>query len=712
MNLIAKIILAVAGTLITLLVIAAISLTTLVDPNDYKQEISSAVYDATGRELTFNGDISLTFFPWFGVSLGEVSMNNPKGFPDEAFASVTQAKASVKVLPLFFRKIEFSDVVLNGLTLNLIENKKGVNNWTFAPPKSAPDKTKHHGSIIKSPKPKATQTESMALAALLIESLSVTDTNITYENQRKEQKYSIKDLSLASSAFRAGESFTLNVNGIAVAQKPAIESPFTMTLEATPSEDLSTVDVTNIDITLEPKGKDVPGEQASIHARTALTAQLKDQSITVHKGELSAYNTVVNLTGNVAYSNELDVTGHLNLHADYRKIAKALGISSPQPANNNSELILSMQLKLIPDNIALNDIQGSLEGHPLNGDFQYYFGNKPQLRLRLNAEHLNLDPYIALGKLFKERTEASDDTTKSKTSATSPRIKARSTNVELKAEQNIAKAVAPKTLAKLNANVDITINKLLVNDLTISNIKALGKGKDGVITINPLQFRVFEGDVASTLKTDLRGALPVSSITLTTDKMNLANITKTFTGTEYASGKLFVNASLSAYGTTQETVSSTLNGKATFNATDGTLTGLKILPPGTLELLEGSLQKKVKSSLTAQPYQVIRGTLFAKNGRISNNDFIMKATELNANGSGFANLASDSIHYKADLKFDNVPVIPVVISGKLSKPNYKVDMKRFLGSSVEDIAKTLLNKENKDENPLKQLEKGLKNLFK
>jgi len=90
----------------------------------------------------------------------------------------------------------------------------------------------------------------------------------------------------------------------------------------------------------------------------------------------------------------------------------------------------------------------------------------------------------------------------------------------------------------------------------------------------------------------------------------------------------------------------------------------------------------------------------------------MNAAEMDAKGSGFANLASDSIHYKADVKVDNVPVIPVVITGKLSNPQYGIDMKRFIGSSVEDITKSLIDKDNKDESPLKQLEKGLKNLFK
>lgn len=716
MNSIAKIVLAVAGALVALLVIAAVSLTTLVDPNDYKQEITSAVYDATGRDISFKGDISLTFFPWFGISLGEVSMTNPEGFPTETFASVAQAKASVKVLPLFYRKLEFSDVILKGVTLNLIENKAGKNNWTFKPPKEAEHKPKRRGSIIESPEPKATQTESIALAALLVESLSISDTNITYENLREGKKYSVADLTLNTSAFRAGKPFSLNVSGLATSQKPAVESPFQITIEATPSEDLQVIDVTNLHVVLEPKGEEIPGKQASIHLRSALTAHLNDRFVVVHGSELATYNTTLNLTGEVAYASELDVKGNMKLRTDYREVAKALGFSAPQPENDNSELQLSMQLKLIPDTIALSDIQGSLSGHPLDGDFLYNFGNTPQLRLRLAAEHINLDPYLALAELVTKNDKQTGKKKpakkkKQKQSASSP-IKGRTTNVERNAEQNLAKAFAPETLSKLNATVDIAIKKMVVKNIPITDIKMVGEGKSGVVTVYPLRFRVFEGDVNSTLKTDLRGTLPISSLKLTTDKMNLANITTTLTGTEYATGALFIDGSFSAYGMSKETVSRTLNGKATFNATKGTLQGLNLLPKGSLELFTGGARKTIESSLTAQPYDVIRGTLLAKNGRISNNDFIMQAAEMNAKGSGFANLASDSVHYKAEFKFDNVPPIPVVVSGKLSKPKYAVDMKRFLGSSIEDVTKSLLDKDSEEKNPLKRLEKGIRDLFK
>lgn len=765
---IVKIILGVLGTLVVLLVIAAISLTTLVDPNDYKEEINTAVYDATGRNLDFKGDMSLTFFPWFGISIGEVSMENPEEFGGGTFASIASAKASVKVLPLFYQKIEFSDFVLDGLTLHFIKNKKGAENWKFTPPQKEIVKPKRRGSIVESaPRKQNNATipdDSTALAALFIESLSVTNTTVTYDDQRAGTSYAVKDVSLKSSALRAGEKFTLNIQGMAESQQPAIQSPFQVTIEATPAENFSQIDVTKTNIVLEPKGESIPSGQATIQQDSSFTVNVKNKSVSIHKAELTAYTATLSMTGELNYAKNLDFRGNLNMNADYRQVAKNMGISPPEPANNNSELILSMQLEVVPDSVALNDIQGSLSGSPLNGDFQYYFGDKPELNVRLFAEHIELDPYLTLIKQIQSGetvpapapAPAQENNSTQQASQTQPAkqtkqaeqnkqpeqnkeskpaeqpkqaqqveqpkqaaqvkpkksspIKPRVSKLDQKAEQNLEKAIAPQTLAKLNAVVDIAIKKIVIDSIPVTDVKIEAKGKDGVITVTPLNFNVFGGKITSSVKSDLRGTLPVSSMKVVTDKMNLAEVSKTLTGAQHVSGTAFLDASMSAYGFSWDTVRRTLNGKALFTATDGTLTGINFLPPKALDLFKGSKRKKIESSLTAQPYKVMRGTVFAKNGRLSNNDFTLDAQELTAKGSGFANLATDSVHYRADLQFDNLPLIPVQVSGKLSAPVYSVDMKRFLGESIQDFFKP---KEGEEEtNPLKRLEKGLRNLFK
>ena len=81
----------IIGGLILLSILLSVAVSILVDPNDYRAEIETAVADATGRTLTIDGELSLKTFPCCGVRLGSLSLSNPSGFPDKPFASIDSA---------------------------------------------------------------------------------------------------------------------------------------------------------------------------------------------------------------------------------------------------------------------------------------------------------------------------------------------------------------------------------------------------------------------------------------------------------------------------------------------------------------------------------------------------------------------------------------------------------------------------------------------
>ena len=68
-----RIVLIVLGAVIGLMVIGAITISLLFDPNDYKDTMTAEVKARTGRTLTIGDDISLTFFPWLGVKTGNAT---------------------------------------------------------------------------------------------------------------------------------------------------------------------------------------------------------------------------------------------------------------------------------------------------------------------------------------------------------------------------------------------------------------------------------------------------------------------------------------------------------------------------------------------------------------------------------------------------------------------------------------------------------------
>ena len=89
-----KIVGAVFGTIVTLLIAAAIVLYLTFDPNDYKGYLADWVTERTGRTFAVDDDLELTFFPWLGVTTGNVTLGNRAEFGDEPFAAIDELTVS------------------------------------------------------------------------------------------------------------------------------------------------------------------------------------------------------------------------------------------------------------------------------------------------------------------------------------------------------------------------------------------------------------------------------------------------------------------------------------------------------------------------------------------------------------------------------------------------------------------------------------------
>src|SRR6266853_2729183 len=126
MKILKTLLLAMGGIVALIVVVIAIVAATF-DPNKYKPEIVAAVKDKTGRTLAIEGNLSLSFFPSIGISVGKASLSEPNG--GRTFARVEQAKISLALPPLLSRQVVVDRVTLSGLTLDLVQRKGGKTNF-------------------------------------------------------------------------------------------------------------------------------------------------------------------------------------------------------------------------------------------------------------------------------------------------------------------------------------------------------------------------------------------------------------------------------------------------------------------------------------------------------------------------------------------------------------------------------------------------------
>src|SRR4029453_11537853 len=121
----------IAAGLVALVVVLSIAASLLIDPDAHKAELQAAFRNATGRDVTLQGPLSLKVFPRLAFQANDVAVANRNGFGNAPFASLDQARLSVRLWPLITsRRVEFGPVTVDKLQLRLAVAPNGQDNWS------------------------------------------------------------------------------------------------------------------------------------------------------------------------------------------------------------------------------------------------------------------------------------------------------------------------------------------------------------------------------------------------------------------------------------------------------------------------------------------------------------------------------------------------------------------------------------------------------
>jgi AsmA protein len=123
-----------------------------IDIRDYKPQLEKKVAEVTGRPFALGDDLSLSLFPWAGISFSDLRLGNTPGFSEKELVTVKSFDVRVKLLPLISKDIQVRRFILNEPKITLVKNKKGQVNW--APPDDA-KKTSGTEKTTKTSKPSA-----------------------------------------------------------------------------------------------------------------------------------------------------------------------------------------------------------------------------------------------------------------------------------------------------------------------------------------------------------------------------------------------------------------------------------------------------------------------------------------------------------------------------------------------------------------------------
>jgi len=163
-------ILAVAGSLVLLLLLGVAIAVWTVDVNQFVAPIQKKVKEATGRDLTIGGGVHLSLGLEPKLVLDDVHFGNAPWAKDKDMATVKHVEAVVALLPLLQRRFEVRRLNLVDPAIALEIGAGGKANWDF-------------GTVPSSSAPAAASAGAVsALASVGIGSVEIANGNLTYRD--------------------------------------------------------------------------------------------------------------------------------------------------------------------------------------------------------------------------------------------------------------------------------------------------------------------------------------------------------------------------------------------------------------------------------------------------------------------------------------------------------------------------------------------------
>ena len=698
-----KIILGLVALAAGLILVLAIVLPFIIDPNDFKNQIAAAVQENTGRTLSIDGDISLSVFPWLGLEIGPTRLSNAQGFGEQPMASMEKVQVRVKLLPLLHKQLEMDTIRLSGLRLDLGKDASGRSNWDDLL-SEANEKTQtgagQPGEAAGSP-----------LAGLAIGGVEVTDARVLWDDRATGSRYELKELSFTTGAIDPGKPFDLDLHFGMNATQPAVAGQTDLSARVLIAESLQAVSLDDAELKLDLQGDGVPGGRLQLSLATDIAVDLERQTLEVPKLVLETLGLRVSgkASGTGIGGADPRLGGVLDV-AEFvpRDVIKALGQEPPVTADATvlGKAGAALQWEASRNHAAVTSLQFQLDETHVKGTLRVDDFASPAIDFALQADQIDLDRYLPTPAKHAAAAPATPAATAAGGAGTLP----------------------VEALRGLNLTGTVKLGTLKAYNLRSTDIGFTIKSRDGLLRVHPAVASLYQGHYNGDVSLDVQGKTPRLSLNEHVKGIQAGPLLKDLSGDDKLSGTGNVDVQLTGSGATPEQLRRTLNGNAAFSFTNGSVKGVNIAT--LLRTAQAKLQGKPLPA-DDQPDQTdfteLQGTATVTDGVVRNNDLSAKSPLLRITGEGQVSLPAETIDYLLTTKIvgslkgqggkglDELKgvAIPVRISGTFSKPTYTPDLAAALGDVAREKAKEKIEKKTqkllKDKlgDDTKQLLKGL-----
>jgi len=422
-----KILCSLIAILVISLIAVIIALPQWVDPNDYRDQMTQAIEEQTGLQLSIHGDLSLSVFPWLGIKTGHITLAQPSDIATTGnVIALDEANIKVKLKPLLSRKVEVDTILLKKPQIHLIVNASGKSSIDSIIAGLPSDS---EGSAP--PPADSAENNTKAIAALTIAGISIIEGQLTYDDRQTDSLYRVSQLNISSGNLLDGNTAPLSISAVLSGSQSGTRiEPVSLSLktQARLNKDALILSMNDFSSSVRQEGVaslNTKMDELSYdhHAATAVLRRmtlsgsaentpfelsLPELSVDINKTiihipEFSVDSVGVNLLGSVIVEKQGDIMlmrGKVEtMPFDARHIIQTFGIdyvaSNPKALED-----ISFQSNFTASEIGLSlqDIQLGLDTTRLEGNISIVNFEQPSYRFDLALSDIVIDDYLPIAE--------------------------------------------------------------------------------------------------------------------------------------------------------------------------------------------------------------------------------------------------------------------------------------------------------------------------
>ncbi|KPY48763.1 AsmA family protein [Pseudomonas viridiflava] len=637
--------------LLLIIVALGFALTHLFDPNDYKDEIRQLAREKANVELTLNGDIGWSLFPWLGLELHDTHVATLTA-PDQPFADVQMLGLSVRVLPLLRKQVQMSDIRVEGLNLMLHRDEQGHGNWEDIgkPPAVASTDAKPETT----PTPEAPKPERSSQPLKLdIDSLTVNNARVDYSDARKGQTFTAESIQLSTGPIREASDIPIKLTAFLSTNQPVVRAKTELVGELRMDRVLKRYQFEDMRLSGEVAGEPLKGKTVTFSAQGQLLVDLAANIAEWNSLKISANQ--LRALGELR-ARELDKTPQLSgglsiAQLDVRTFFENIGQPLPAMADGAlSKVEMVTRLSGTPTSVVLDGLNLKVDDSTFTGRIAIDDFAKQALRVQLKGDTFDADRYRPAESEESEGAKAARKSEVQSGEAAAVAGDSPLPEQPTKAAWSTAKLLPLERLRTLDVEADISLGKLTLNKLPIDNAVFKTQALGGVIKLDTLSGNLYNGNFEVKGNLDARPDLPTISVQTRTAKVPVDRVLESQGQTPPVRGLLTLNSSLTGQGNSEKALIDSLNGTASFALNNGVLVNANLeqqLCKGISTLNRKPLTGEPRAKDT--PFQQLDGNLVIRNGVASNPDLKVRIPGLTVNGNGDVDLRVLGMNYRVGI---------------------------------------------------------------